>query len=127
MSFGNKHHFSLDTMSYVPVLTTPVYWERLTQTCREKIQRGARSVEVLQQLSAMQVVETYCDVEAVLLDNHIDVYWGRFVVFISWLHRHRLAYHFWRHHKSDLRIGRGVTWVRYWANCVVVKPTPSCL
>ena len=58
-------------------------------------------MEVLQQLSSMRSVETYRDVEAVLLDSHVGVYWGHFVVFITWLHRHRLAYHFWRRLVQD--------------------------
>ena len=88
-------------MSLITVLSAPRYWERLTLTCQEKIERGARSTEVLQQLSAMPLVETYRDAEAVLLDSHIEVYWGRFAVFISWLHRNRLAYPFWRHLVQD--------------------------
>ena len=88
-------------MSLITVLSAPWYWERLTRACREKIERGARSTEVWQQLITMPLVETYRDVETVLLDSHIEVYWGRFVVFISWLQRHKLAYPFWRHLVQD--------------------------
>ena len=97
----NKNHFTFGIMSLTSFLSTPVYWERLTQTCRETMERGARHAGVFQQLSAMQLVETYRDVEAILLDSNVRVYFGRFVVFINWLHRHRRAYDFWRHLVQD--------------------------
>ena len=88
-------------MSYLTLLQQPLYWQRLAQTCLDKIERGGRSEEVLQRVSDMQGVETYRDVEAVFLDSRVDVYWGRFAVFIRWLHRHRLAYPYWRHLVQD--------------------------
>ena len=65
------------------------------------MERGARHASVFQQLSAMQLVETYRDVETIQLDSNVGVYFGRFVVFINWLHRHRCAYDFWRHLVQD--------------------------
>ena len=88
-------------MSYLTVLQLPVYWQRLSQSCIDKIERGARSEEVWQQITDMQLVETYRDVEAVFLESHVDVYWGRFAVFIRWLQRHRHAYRYWRHLVQD--------------------------
>ncbi len=88
-------------MSYLSVIQLPGYWQRLSQSCIDKIERGARSVEVWQQIDAMPLVESYRDVEAVFLESHLDAYWGRVAVFIRWLHRHRLAYHYWRHLVQD--------------------------
>ena len=88
-------------MSYLVLLQQPQYWQRLVQTCLGKIERGSRSGEVRQLIMEMSLVETYRDVEAVLLDSRVDVYWGRFVAFITWLHRHALAYPYWRHLVQD--------------------------
>ena len=88
-------------MSYLTVLQLPVYWQRLSHACIDKIERGARSTEVWQQITDMQLVKTYRDIEAVFLESHVDAYWGRFAVFIRWLQRHDLAFHYWRHLVQD--------------------------
>ena len=88
-------------MSLSTFLSSPAYWERLANACREKIERGVANTEVWRRIAVIPLVNSYHDVEAVLLDSHIEVYWGRFVVFITWLHRHVLAYPYWRHLVQD--------------------------
>ena len=83
-------------MSYLSVLQLPTYWYRLGVACAKKIRRGSEGEEVWRQLEEMPLVSTYTDIVQVLFESHVEVYWGRFAVFISWLQRHEDAYRHWR-------------------------------
>ena len=87
---------STRVMSYLSVLQLPVYWQRLGVSCADRIRMGGEGEELWRQVEELPLVSTYRDVVAVLFESHVEKYWGRFAVFICWLHRHETSYRYWR-------------------------------
>ena len=93
---GNKIILTSIVMSLTAYLSTPLYWAKLNRTCEERIGRNPRNAEVLRILRNMPLVSSYDDVKQALIECGVEVNWGRFVVFIRWLHRHEASYDHWK-------------------------------
>ena len=90
-----KTHLSKDTNMIGCRIACRCYWDTLVESCRLKIDLHPRGVSVMTQVRDMPLVTSYEDAEAAMRDSLCNLAWGRFAVFIMWLHRHDLAYVWW--------------------------------
>ena len=87
------------------------YWDTLVEACRMKIDRHPNGVSVMTQVVHMPLVTTFECTEEAMLESRCNRTWGRFAVFIMWLHRHPKAYAWWfglvQHHFLFITEGVG--------------------
>ena len=87
------------------------YWDTLVESCRMKINRHPNGVSVMTQVRDMPLVLSYEAAEEAMLESRCNLTWGRFAVFIMWLHRHSKAYEWWfrlmQHHFRYITEGVG--------------------
>ena len=72
------------------------YVRGLETTCRLVIERSLEERRIFRQIYDMALVHSFEDVEAVMLETHVEENWDRAAVFITWLLRHDDAFEYWR-------------------------------
>ena len=77
------------------LIASRCYWDSLVEACRTKINRHPNGVSVMTQVRDMPLLTTYDGAEEAMLQSRCNMTWGRFAVFIMWLHRHLKAYEWW--------------------------------
>ena len=72
------------------------YARGLETTCRLVIEHSVEERRIFNEIYEMQLVQSFEDAEAVMLETHMEENWDRAAVFITWLLRHDDAFEYWR-------------------------------